>query len=310
VSKTILNVVAQDPLNGPPENSRSADSTATVKTSGAAEQPAPAKQIACVVLPTYNEADNVKVVLPLIFGQASKIPSHDLHVVVVDDNSPDGTAAAIRERMGTFPNLHLLTGEKRGLGDAYRRGMAFALKELRADLIFQMDADLQHDPSLIPLFVVLANHGFTLVIGSRFAPGGATPGFPWHRKLISVTGTVLVRLFGGLSALSDCTSGYRCIKANVYAKCDLTGLASLGYSFQSSLLCELIRNGARVIEVPIIFQDRQRGESKLSFPDQVEFLQNLLRLRRKRRAASRFSRSAVQPVSLPLTAPAGKHDRR
>jgi dolichol-phosphate mannosyltransferase len=203
-------------------------------------------------------------------------------VVVVDDNSPDGTSAVVREFMGIFPNLHLSTGAKRGLGEAYKRGIAYALKDLHADLIFQMDADLQHDPSLLPLFVTLANNGFSLVIGSRFVAEGATPNFPRHRKLISLLGTWLVRLFGDLPALTDCTSGYRCIKGDVVAKCDLRGLATRGYSFQSSLLCELIRNGARVIEVPIVFEERRQGKSKLSFPDQIEFLSNLLRLRSKR----------------------------
>jgi dolichol-phosphate mannosyltransferase len=240
------------------------------------------KSIGCIVLPTYNEAENVRVIIPRIFEQAGKIPTHDLHVVVVDDNSPDGTAAVVREFMDTFPNLHLLTGEKRGLGEAYKRGMAHALKELHADLIFEMDADLQHDPLLLPLFVMLANNGFSLVIGSRFVSGGATPNFPRHRKLISLLGTWLVRLFGGLPALRDCTSGYRCIKADVVAKCDLRGLVTRGYSFQSSLLCELIRNGARVIEVPIVFHERKQGKSKLSFRDQIDFLLNLFRLRFRR----------------------------
>jgi dolichol-phosphate mannosyltransferase len=242
------------------------------------------KSIGCIVLPTYNEAENVRVVIPGIFEQAGKIPTHDLHVVVVDDSSPDGTATVIQEFMNVYPSLHLLTGEKKGLGEAYKRGMAYALKELEADLIFEMDADLQHDPSLLPLFVTLANKGFGLVIGSRFISGGATPNFPWYRKLISLSGTRLVRLFGGLQALTDCTSGYRCMKAEIVAKCDLSGLASRGYSFQSSLLCELIRNGARVIEVPIVFQERKRGESKLSLRDQIEFLLNLFRLRFKRPA--------------------------
>jgi dolichol-phosphate mannosyltransferase len=236
-------------------------------------------KIACVVLPTYNEAENVTVVIPRIFEQAIEIPTHDLHVVVVDDNSPDGTAAAVRELMKTFPNLHLSTGEKKGLGEAYKRGMAYAMKELHPDLIFEMDADLQHDPRLLPRFVTLANSGFSLVIGSRFAPGGATPNFPWYRRLISVTGTWLVRWFGGLPALTDCTSGYRCIKTDVLSKCDVQGLASRGYSFQSALLCELIRNGASVIEIPIVFLERTHGKSKLSFHDQIEFLTNLFSLR-------------------------------
>jgi dolichol-phosphate mannosyltransferase len=241
--------------------------------------------VACIVLPTYNEAENVTALLPLIFRQAPRIPTHELHVIVVDDNSPDGTGDRVRSLMAEFSNLHLLTGEKRGLGEAYKRGLAFAVNELRADLVLEMDADFQHDPTLLPLFVMLTNSGFSLVIGSRFIAGGATPNFGWYRKLISTTGTWLVRLFGGLPALRDCTSGYRCIKSDVLRKCDLTGLATRGYSFQSSLLCELVRHGARVIEVPIVFQERKSGISKLSFRDQTEFVSNLLKLRRRRRAS-------------------------
>jgi dolichol-phosphate mannosyltransferase len=243
------------------------------------------KKIGCVCLPTYNEAENVKIVIPRTFEQAIRIPTHDLHVVVIDDNSPDGTAAVVREFMAEFPNLHLLTGEKKGLGEAYKRGIAYALKDLHADLIFEMDADLQHDPSLLPDFAKLANDGFSLVIGSRFISGGSTPRFPWQRKMISLLGTRLVRLFGGLDDLTDCTSGFRCIRADLFTTFALADLASHGYSFQSALLCELIRNGARVIEVPIVFHERKQGESKLSFRDQVEFISNLFRLRFKRAAA-------------------------
>lgn len=242
-------------------------------------------KIACVCLPTYNEAANVKIVIPRIFQQAIKIPTHDLHVTVVDANSPDGTATVVRELMDGYPNLHLLTAEKRGLGDAYKRGMAYALTQLQADLIFEMDADLQHDAALLPSFTNLANDGFGLVIGSRFITGGSVLNFPWHRKLISLLGTRLVRLFGRLEPLTDCTSGYRCIRADLLAKCDLSGLATRGYSFQSALLCELIRNGARVVEVPIVFHERAQGESKLSLRDQTEFLLNLFKLRSTRTAA-------------------------
>jgi dolichol-phosphate mannosyltransferase len=237
------------------------------------------KPIACVVLPTFNEAENVRILLPLIFWEASKIDSHELHVLVVDDNSPDGTQIAVGELMGVHPNLHLVTGEKKGLGEAYKRGIGYAVKNLHADLVFQMDADLQHDPSLLPAFVALINSGYSFVIGSRFAAGGSTRDFAWHRRLISLCGTVLVRIFGGLPPLTDCTSGYRCIKAELIRKCDLTGLSSRGYSFMSSLLCELIRNGAKVAEMPIVFGKRGYGESKLALRDQIEFIINLFRLR-------------------------------
>lgn len=233
----------------------------------------------CVILPTYNEAENVKKVIPAIFRQSEKISSHDLHVLVVDDHSPDGTQGIVLVLMKQYPNLHIISGEKKGLGEAYKRGMKHAIDQISPDYIFEMDADGQHDPALIPLFVNIANHGFTLVIGSRFAPGGATPDFSFRRKAISVVGNWMIRFFGGLPRIHDCTSGYRCIKAELIPKCDLRSLSTRGYSFQSSLLCELLRNGAKVIEVPIIFPDRVHGESKLSLRDQVEFLLNIARIR-------------------------------
>jgi len=237
------------------------------------------KPIACIVLPTYNEQENIPILLPRIFTQAVAVTSHELHVLVVDDHSPDGTAEVVKEFMHSFPHLHLITGEKKGLGDAYKRGMVHAIQELHADVIFEMDADLQHDPEFIPLFITLYNQGFTLVIGSRFLPGSAMPKISAYRKFLSLSGNWLIRVFSGLPRLRDFTSGYRCIKASLIEKCDFRYLSTTGYSFQTSLVFELLRNGARVIEIPILFPDRKYGKSKLSFPDQVEFILNILKLR-------------------------------
>ena len=234
---------------------------------------------ACIIIPTYNEAENLARLVPLIFAEASKIPSHELHILVVDDNSPDRTRQVAEALAKTYPTLHVITGEKKGLGDAYQRGIAHALDTLDPDLIFEMDADLQHSPAMLPIFVSLANHGFSLVIGSRFAPGGSTPDFSLYRTLLSRVGNLLIRYLGGIPRIHDCTSGYRCIKTEILRKCDLSQLATRGYSFQSSLLCELLHNHARVIEVPITFPDRVHGNSKLSLRDQLEFLGNLFRIR-------------------------------
>jgi len=249
-----------------------------------------ARPIACIVLPTFNEAENIPAVLSGIFSQADAIASHELHVLVVDDNSPDGTAERVREAMQRFPHLHLITGEKNGLGEAYKRGIAHAIETLQPHLILQMDADLQHDPAVLPRMIGLANDGYDVVIGSRFAPGGAIPGLPGHRKLISLAGTRLVRWFGGIPPIRDCTSGYRVIRADLIPHCDLEHLSTRGYSFQSSLLCELLRNGARLVETPIVFSGRAHGESKLSFLDQWEFVVNLFRLRFVKAARDRAVR--------------------
>ena len=239
-----------------------------------------------VIIPTYNENENIARLIRNVFSL-----QRDFHVLVVDDNSPDGTAERVRRAQtasGTPADidshkyrhhLHLVCGDKRGLGEAYKRGMTHALHHLKPDLVFQMDADGQHDSTLIPLFVNLTQHGFTLVIGSRFALGGETPDFSLWRKILSRVGNFMVRYLGGIARIHDSTSGYRCIKADLLPRCNLAFLSTRGYSFQSSLLCELVRNGARVIEVPIIFPDRKQGQSKLSLRDQVEFLLNVGKIR-------------------------------
>lgn len=237
------------------------------------------RPVACVILPTYNEAQNVTDVIPKIFAQAPAIPTHDLHVLVVDDNSPDGTQNVIRTLMERFQNLHMLTGPKRGLGEAYKRGIDDVMKRLSPDIVFEMDADGQHDPGLIPLFAYLVNHGFSLVIGSRFAPGGSTPDFSRGRRVMSLTGNWMIRFLGGLPRIHDCTSGFRCIKAEILKKCDFRCLSTRGYSFQSTALWELLKNGARVIEVPMTFRSRTHGKSKLTLRDQMEFLVNVVKLR-------------------------------
>jgi dolichol-phosphate mannosyltransferase len=243
------------------------------------------KPKACVVLPTYNEAKNVPIIIPAIFEQAGKIDSHDLCVLVVDDNSPDGTQDQVKKMMCKYKNLYLITGEKKGLGEAYKKGFDYAIERLDPDLIFEMDADLQHDPSLIPLFISLTHYGFSMVIGSRFTTGGSTPNFSFKRRLLSLIGNWMIRCIGGLPNIQDCTSGYRCIKAALIKKCDLSFLSTRGYSFQSSLLCELLKHGARVAELPITFPDRQHGKSKLSFRDQCEFLLNIPKIRLRQSSA-------------------------
>ncbi len=235
-----------------------------------------------MILPTYNEAENIQRIIEGVFQQSEKVESHAICVLVVDDDSPDRTQNIVKGLAQKTPDLHLITGPKKGLGEAYKRGFSYAQEVLSSDLIFEMDADGQHDPAMIPVFIALANKGFDLVIGSRFVQGGSTPDFSARRKILSVLGNWLIRFFGGISGVRDCTSGFRCIKTILLKECNLEFLSTRGYSFQSSLLCELLRNRAKVIEVPIIFPDRKLGKSKLSVRDQLEFLINIPKIRFRR----------------------------
>ena len=238
----------------------------------------PTGQIACVVLPTFNEIQNLPRLLPLIFQEAKNIPTHELHVLVVDDESPDGTADYVRTAMGLYPRLHLLTRKRNGLGAAYKHGISHAIDTLDPELIVQMDADFQHDPAQLPEMIRLSENGYDLVIGSRFAAGTKIPGLSWQRKLVSRSGTRLVWWFGRIPHIQDCTSGFRCIRTELIATCTFGPYSTRGYSFQSWFLCELLRNGARYIEIPIEFPLRVYGSSKLTARDKFEFLVSLLHL--------------------------------
>jgi len=232
----------------------------------------------CVVLPTYNEAENIKTILDQTFSNQKRLDNYSLSVLVVDDNSPDNTKDIVQQLMATYPKLAQLNGDKKGLGDAYKRGINFALKTLDADLIVQMDADGQHDPGLIAGFVKMTER-YDVIIGSRFIEGGSTPHFSYRRKIMSKVGNFLIRYLGGAYVVKDCTSGYRVIRKEVLEKCQLSAFPTKGYSFQSWLICELLRKGAVIKEMPIIFKKRLTGDSKLTFRDQLEFLVNIVRIR-------------------------------
>ena len=232
----------------------------------------------CVVLPTYNESGNIHSTLEKIFLNQIMLHGYKLNVLVVDDNSPDNTAELVKGLMPNYSGLNLISGEKKGLGDAYKRGIDYALNNLKADLIIQMDADGQHDPGLIPKFIGLTNN-YDVIIGSRFIEGGGTPYFSSYRLLLSKLGNFLVRYLGAAYVIRDCTSGYRVIKRELLEKCQFSSFPTRGYSFQSWLICELLRQGAIIKESPIIFAKRETGESKLSLADQLEFFLNIVRIR-------------------------------
>jgi dolichol-phosphate mannosyltransferase len=227
-----------------------------------------------IVLPTYNERENIQALIPALQEQLRVVP-YQAHILVVDDNSPDGTGAAVQSLMGGYANLHLITGEKRGLGAAYIRGMQHALTVLAADVVVEMDSDFSHDPADLPRLLKTLELPADFVIGSRYVPGGSIPSsWSWQRKANSRLGNLVARYVAGLYRVRDCTAGFRAIRSSVLRQIDFSTLRVKGYAFQIALLHRAVGLGARVAEIPVHFVDRKVGESKLGLRDIVEFLVN------------------------------------
>ena len=220
----------------------------------------------CFVIPTYNEALNITSLLRQL---AELHPGGDCAFLVVDDNSPDGTAQRVREFMaGADGRVHLLEGQKRGLGDAYIRGMSYALSTLRPEVIVQMDADFSHDPADVARLLARVADGADMAIGSRYVPGGSLDKqWPVLRRLQSRCANLLARWVGGLRGVADCTAGFKAIRAGALRNAGLESIRVKGYLFQPVLLGRLLRAGARVAEEPIHFRERRHGQTKLDLSD-------------------------------------------
>lgn len=233
-----------------------------------------------VVVPTYNEKQNIIPLLTAILSNAKKMKNTRLSVLVVDDSSPDGTGELVLKYKKFHKNVHLLTGQKSGLGVAYMRGFQYALYMLHADVVVQMDADFSHDPDDIPRLVSKAGSYNAYVIGSRYVEGGSIPQeWPYSRILISKMGNVVARHIAGLSPTRDCTGGFKAINAHLLEKMDLMHIGASGYSFQMNLLHEAKKYQADITEIPIHFIDRTYGTSKLRTFDIIEFIFNAIKIR-------------------------------
>lgn len=209
-----------------------------------------------VVLPTYNERENLEAAV-----RAVREVGYD--VLVVDDSSPDGTGELAAELARTDPGVHLLVRPgKLGLGSAYVEGFRCGL-ERGYDLLVEMDADGSHRPQHLPAIVGAAERGGALVIGSRYVHGGSVSGWGWNRKLLSWGANVYCRMLLGLK-VRDATSGYRCYPRAVLEAIGLDRVVSQGYSFQIEMVYRALRQGFPVEEVPIHFEDRVAGKSKVS----------------------------------------------
>ncbi len=207
-----------------------------------------------VVVPTYDEAENIET---LVAGIHAAAP--EAGVLVVDDNSPDGTADLAERLCGVEV---LRRPGKAGLGAAYRAGFRVAI-DRGAQVVVQMDADMSHDPATLPALVAIVEHGADVAIGSRYVPGGRTENWPWQRQALSRWGNRYVAGVLGL-AVNDATAGYRAYSADALERMVFETVQADGYGFQVEMTDRIVRTGGRVVEFPITFRDRTHGESKMS----------------------------------------------
>jgi len=210
-----------------------------------------------IIIPTYNERENIGLLIPAI---RKVVPS--VHILVVDDNSPDNTSGYVKELAASIENVFVLDrNKKEGLGKAYVAGFRWALERSYAH-IFEMDADFSHDPKYLPDFLEAIKEN-DLVIGSRYKSGVNVVNWPMSRLLLSYCANVYARIVTGIP-VRDCTGGFKCFRRAVLEALDLESIASSGYSFQIEVNYFTWKKGFRITEIPIVFTDRKRGASKMS----------------------------------------------
>ncbi len=210
-----------------------------------------------VIVPTYNERDNIEAIIHAVF---EALPEGEL--LIIDDGSPDGTGDFVEEKMAAEPRLHLMRREgKLGLGTAYLAGFKYAL-ERDYTHVFEMDADFSHNPADLPRLLEATDEA-DLALGSRWVKGGGTVGWPLKRKFMSRGGSFYARTILGVK-VRDLTGGFKCFKRETLEALDFDAISAKGYGFQIELTWRVIKLGLKVVEVPIIFTERQVGVSKMS----------------------------------------------
>ena len=244
-----------------------------------------------LILPTLNEAENVEAVVRAAHGQLARAAPSGFRILVVDDRSPDGTGAIADGLALELSEVEVLHRERReGIGPAYLAGFARAL-DAGSDTVLQMDADLSHDPADLPRLLGALRDGADLALGSRYAPGGGIADWGRLRRAISRGGSWYARRVLGVG-VRDLTGGFKGWRADVLGAIDLPTVRSHGYAFQVELTYRALCAGFRVEEVPIVFRDRRRGSSKMSWRIAVEAVWLVPALRGSARALGRPSRSA------------------
>lgn len=220
-----------------------------------------------IVIPVaYNEKGNIERLITIIEEEVfPKIKNHEMYILVADDNSPDGTGEEVRKLMKKWKNLDISTGPKKGLGAAYIRGMTYAVEKMNADVVFEIDADLQHDPHKIPQFLKKIDEGYDMVIGNRYSAGGSIPqNWPLLRKIFSIVANIFIKTVFTSFSIHDWTGGYRALRREVFLKEKDKLTNYRGYIFQISFLHKAVRDGFKIAEVPFHFSDRTLGNSKIA----------------------------------------------
>jgi len=232
-----------------------------------------------IVIPTYNERKNIELLVPKIF-KVLKESKLTFELIIVDDNSPDGTGELADTLIKKYSNIAVIHRKiKSGLGSAYKAGFKMATGKI----VMEMDADHSHNPRDVPRLVEAVLLGYDLAIGSRYIVGGNIIGWGIYRKMVSKGANTLAALILQINRfVKDVTSGYRAYRVKVLNKIDMSAVKSSGYAFQLDMLVETLRNGFKVKEVPITFIDRRIGESKLGLNDILGFFLTVLRVRFKK----------------------------
>jgi len=243
-----------------------------------------------VILPTYNEADNVE---PMVGAVRAALEGEGVHVLVVDDSSPDGTGEIAERLAAAHPDVEVLRRpRKAGLGQAYVAGFARAL-DAGAGFVFEMDCDFSHDPRYLPEMLTRARHGAHLVLGSRYVPGGGVENWGRRRRALSRGGCAYARRMLGVP-VSDLTGGLKCFRASALEAIDFRSVRSQGYAFQVELTWRALQAGLRVEEMPIVFHERRDGASKMTGRIALEAVWLVPALRFAR---GRWSSAAVVPTT-------------
>lgn len=226
-----------------------------------------------IIMPSYNEAENIgRMIKVLTTDIFPKIKGVQMHLLVVDDKSPDGTGKIVAEASKKHKNVNLLSGDKAGLGTAYVRGMQYAMEKLKADAVIEMDADFQHNPKFLPSMVKEFVNGADYVIGSRYIPGGGIPsGWAFYRKAMSYLGNIFARTVLWLPNLHDITTGFRLTRVKgVLDKIDLNNIRELKrFAYKIDLFYKTVKVSKKTVEVPLFFEERKHEISKFSFKEMV-----------------------------------------